>query len=176
MHTQMYGDSHRGMRELVKDLIIAGHLSQGNGRHNKPVGSPGYGVSGHAEAAVHAAARLYFGQLQDDHALVKLDFRNAFNSVPRCWKLWFLVIYIPLSILCTPHLGAWLWLYALPISRLGLRMDDNTVGIAMGLHLGSTLCRPHDCQHCGAEVDHLATHGLSCKNSEGCHYRHGAIT
>ena len=42
----------------------------------------GYGVSGGAEAAVHAA-RLYFGQLQDNHALVKLDFRNAFNSVHR---------------------------------------------------------------------------------------------
>ena len=42
----------------------------------------GYGVSGGAEAAVHAA-RIYLGQLQDDHALVKLDFRNAFNSVHR---------------------------------------------------------------------------------------------
>ena len=67
------------------------------------------------------------------------------------------------------------WLHALPISSLGLRMDDNTVRIAVGLRLGSTLCRPHDCQHCGAEVDHRATHGLSCKNSEGRHYRHGAI-
>ena len=24
-------------------------------------------------------------------------------------------------------------------------------------------------------MDHLATHGFSCKKSEGCHYRHGAI-
>ena len=67
------------------------------------------------------------------------------------------------------------WLHALPISSLGLRMDDNTVRIAVGLRLGSALCRPHDCQHCGAEVDRLAVHGLSCKNSEGRHYRHGAI-
>ena len=37
---------------------------------------------GGAEAAVHAA-RIHLGQLQDDHALVKLDFRNAFNSVHR---------------------------------------------------------------------------------------------
>ena len=43
------------------------------------------------------------------------------------------------------------WLHAFPISILGLRMDDNTVRIAMGLRLGSTLCRPHVCQHCGAE-------------------------
>ena len=67
------------------------------------------------------------------------------------------------------------WLHALPISSLGLRMDDNTVRVAVGLRLGSTLSRPDGCQHYGAEVDHLATHGLSCKNSEGHHYRHGAI-
>ena len=67
------------------------------------------------------------------------------------------------------------WLHALPISSLGLRMDDNTVRVAMGLRLGSTLCRPHTCQHCGANVDQRATHGLSCKKSEGRHYRHGAI-
>ena len=42
----------------------------------------GYGISGGAEAAVHAT-RLYFNQLQPDHALIKLDFRNAFKSVRR---------------------------------------------------------------------------------------------
>ena len=50
-----------------------------------------------------------------------------------------------------------------PISSLGLRMDDNTISVAVGLHLGSTLCRPHSCQHCGVEVDYLATHRLSCR-------------
>ena len=45
----------------------------------------------------------------------------------------------------------------------------------MGLRLGSTLCRPHTCQHCGADVNHLATHGLSCKKSKGRHHRHAAI-
>ena len=45
----------------------------------------------------------------------------------------------------------------------------------MGLHLGSTLCRPLSCQHCWAEVDHLATHGLSCRKSEGCHLSHVAV-
>jgi len=67
------------------------------------------------------------------------------------------------------------WHHALPISSLGLRMDDNTVRVAVGLRLGSALCRPHTCQHCGANVDQLATHGLSCKKSEGRHYCHGAI-
>lgn len=32
------------------------------------------------EAAVHEG-RLYLSQLQPDHALIKLDFKNAFNSV-----------------------------------------------------------------------------------------------
>ena len=67
------------------------------------------------------------------------------------------------------------WLHALPISSVGLRMDDNTVRVAVGLRLGSTLCRPHTCQHCGGDMNHLATHGLSCKKSEGRHHRHAAI-
>ena len=58
------------------------------------------------------------------------------------------------------------WLHALPISSLGLRMDDHTVRIAVGLRLGSALCRPHDCQHCGTEVDHLAIHGLAAKTAK----------
>ena len=67
------------------------------------------------------------------------------------------------------------WLQALPVSSLGLRMDDTTVRVAVGLRLGSPLCRPHTCHHCGAEVDHLATHGLSCRWSEGRHFRHAAL-
>ena len=41
--------------------------------------------------------------------------------------------------------------------------------------LGTTLCRPHACLHCGAEVNHLGTHGLSCVRSEGRHHRHAAL-
>ena len=67
------------------------------------------------------------------------------------------------------------WLQALPVSPLGLRMDDTTVRVAVGLCLGSPLCRPHTCHHCGAEVGHLATHGLSCRWSEGRHFRHAAL-
>ena len=63
-----------------------------------------------------------------------------------------------------------MWLSALPISSLGLRMDDQTVRVAVGLRLGTPLCQPHTCCHCGAEVDCLATHGLSCKWSGGRHY------
>eukprot|EP00731_Ephydatia_muelleri_P010733 Em0005g1319a len=67
------------------------------------------------------------------------------------------------------------WLNALPISSLGLRMDDTTVRISMSLRLGLPLCRSHTCQHCGAEVSQSATHGLSCKRSAGRHYRHSAV-
>ena len=67
------------------------------------------------------------------------------------------------------------WLQALPVSSLGFRMDDNTIRVAGGLRLGSPLCRPHICHHCGAEVDHLTTHGLSCRWSEGCHFRHASL-
>ena len=73
----------------------------------------------------------------------------------------------------TKEAGA--WLNTLPISSLGLRMDDATIRVAIGLRLGSSLCRPHSCAHCGAEVDHLATHGLSCRWSEGRHHRHAAL-
>ena len=62
-----------------------------------------------------------------------------------------------------------------PISTLGLRMDDNTIKVATGLRLGTTLCRPHSCIHCGEEVDNLATHGLSCRWSEGHHHRHAEM-
>ena len=72
-----------------------------------------------------------------------------------------------------PEAGA--WLQALPISALGLRMDDDTVRIAVALRLGLPICTPHTCQHCGVRVDAFAHHGLSClKNSGRCH-RHAAV-
>ena len=67
------------------------------------------------------------------------------------------------------------WLHALPVSSLGLRMEDDVVRIAVGLRLSVPLCRPHRCCHCRGEVDELATHGLSCVKSIGRHSRHAAI-
>ena len=61
------------------------------------------------------------------------------------------------------------WLRALPVSSLGLRMDDNTVRIAVALLLGTPVCRPHQCQHCSAMVDEFGRHTLSCRQSEGRH-------
>ena len=42
----------------------------------------GYGVRGGAEAAAHAA-RLYLQDLDPDKAILKLDFKNTFNSIHR---------------------------------------------------------------------------------------------
>ena len=67
------------------------------------------------------------------------------------------------------------WLNVLPVSSLGLRMDDDTIRVAVGLRLGTSLCNPHICRQCGAEVDILGTHGLSCSRSQGRHFRHAAL-
>ena len=67
------------------------------------------------------------------------------------------------------------WLQALPIPSIGLRMDNDTVRVAAALRLGSTICRPHACQHCGSEVDHFGVHGLSYRMCEGRHFRHSVL-
>ena len=40
----------------------------------------------------------------------------------------------------------------LPVSALGLRVDDDTVRVAVGLRLGTAICGPHSCQRCGSAV------------------------
>ena len=42
----------------------------------------GYGIKGGCEAAVHSV-KLYLDTLNPNQALLKLDFRNAFNSIRR---------------------------------------------------------------------------------------------
>jgi len=63
------------------------------------------------------------------------------------------------------------WLYALPISACGLRLDDEAIRIAVGLRLGLELCQVHTCP-CGHTVDTRGTHGLSCRQSVGRTARH----
>ena len=71
-----------------------------------------------------------------------------------------------------PHSGA--WLHALPITSCGLRLDNESIRIAVGLRLGVNLCEPHTCP-CGAQVNASGTHGLSCKRSKGKMPRHQQI-
>ena len=58
------------------------------------------------------------------------------------------------------------------LTALGLRMDDHTLRVAVGLRLGTTIVAPHQCQHCGEEVDCYGTRGLSLsqrgKASQAC--------
>ena len=67
------------------------------------------------------------------------------------------------------------WLHALPLSNLGLHLDEDYVRIAVGLRLSTPLCAPHHCQRCGQSVDPLGRHGLSCRRSKGRHPRHAAL-
>ena len=66
------------------------------------------------------------------------------------------------------------WLYALPLSGCGLRLDDRAVHIAAGLRLGANICEPHQCP-CGATVDIKGLHGLSCKGVSGRSLRHHSL-
>ena len=68
-----------------------------------------------------------------------------------------------------------IWLNALPLSSLGLRMDDSTFQIAVSLRLGLAFCKPHSCHHCGCEVTAFATHGLNCVKSQGRYHRHSSL-
>ena len=71
-----------------------------------------------------------------------------------------------------PHAGD--WLYALPISNCGLRLDDGTIRVAVGLRFGINLWQPHPCC-CGTLVDCRDTHGLARKLSSGRQARHRPI-
>ena len=71
------------------------------------------------------------------------------------------------GLLATSRKESGAWLNALPVSTLGLRLYDETMCLAVGLRLGTPLCRPHECSNCGTMVDDLVTHGLSCRFSEG---------
>jgi len=71
-----------------------------------------------------------------------------------------------------PHSGD--WLNALPISRCGLRLDNEAIRVAVGLRLGSDLCMSHQCP-CGALVEINGIHGLSCKKNNARIMRHGAL-
>ena len=67
------------------------------------------------------------------------------------------------------------WLNAPPISALGLRLDDESVRIAIGLRIGAPLCFPHRCVKSGSQVESSGLHGLSCMGSSGRHPRHNAL-
>ena len=66
------------------------------------------------------------------------------------------------------------WLNAIPIATLGLKLDNNSLRVAVGLRLGTKLCEPHKCI-CGVLVDPWGHHGLSCKNAKGTNSHHAHV-
>ena len=74
---------------------------------------------------------------------------------------------------CEKESGA--WLTAPPISAVGLRMDDETIRVATGMRVGSSLSEPHSCKNCGKSVDESGLHGLSCWKSQGRRARHSEL-
>ena len=68
------------------------------------------------------------------------------------------------------------WLNALPISSLRLRMDNNTIRVAVGsIMICTQLCKLQMYYHCGSKVDGFGIHGLSCRWSEGRHHHHSSL-
>ena len=96
-----------------------------------------------------------------------MDFNGYISSVRSSFRI------CSNSICLLPEAGA--WLSALPKSSLGLHMENEVVRIAVGLRLGASLCNPHQCIHCQAEVDQVGAHGLACRYSKGCHACHSSI-
>ena len=64
------------------------------------------------------------------------------------------------------------WLNALPLPKMGLKLDRAEIRIACGLRLGSAVVDPHKCHNCGETVTKLGRHGLSCKKAKGTQSRH----
>ena len=66
------------------------------------------------------------------------------------------------------------WLFAHPISFCGLRMCDETIRVAFGLHLGLNLCKARNCP-CDELMSNQGIHGLSCKRRAGRSSRHHQV-
>ena len=66
------------------------------------------------------------------------------------------------------------WLHALPTPTLGTLLDDECLRITVALRVGAQICQQHRCR-CGAMVDTLGHHPLSCRYSAGRLPRHAAL-
>ena len=71
-----------------------------------------------------------------------------------------------------PASGA--WLNAVPSSSTGTLLDDESTRISIALRLGLPVCSPHTCR-CGARIDQLGLHPLSCSRSSGRLPRHHGL-
>ena len=71
-----------------------------------------------------------------------------------------------------PHSGD--WLFSLPISAYGLRMDDEAIRVAVAVRLGIDPGSAHTCR-CGANIDPSGFHSLVCRHVPGRAARHHAL-
>ena len=72
-----------------------------------------------------------------------------------------------------PESGA--WLQDLPVSFLGLRLDDSVMRVCFALRFGLATCVQHSCRNCSAAMDRLGHHGLVCKKGGGRYHCHAAV-
>ena len=61
-----------------------------------------------------------------------------------------------------------------PCKNIGLKLDDQQLGILIGLRLGANKCVAHTC-HCGKRVERDGLHGLSCTKSASRFSRHTTL-
>lgn len=94
--------------------------------------------------------RLAWDSIFDSRHLTD-QFRSFASSMFAAW-------------LCTESKEAGAWLNALPIVSIGLRMEPDVFHVAIGLRLGLSVGIS---RNCGAEVDQLGLHGLTC-SGRGC--------
>ena len=69
---------------------------------------------------------------------------------------------------------AGVWLNAIPVPSLGLKLDNESLRISVALRLGVEVAMPYTCV-CGTPVQGYATHGLDCRKTSGKHARHSAV-
>jgi len=72
-----------------------------------------------------------------------------------------------------PHSGH--WLLALLITSCGLRLDDESVHVAVSMRLGINLCETHVCHGCGSQVDPRGLHCFICKHVTGRTARYQSV-
>jgi hypothetical protein len=89
----------------------------------------GVGVRGGVEAAVHAA-RIYVNHLDDDSLIVKLDFRNAFNTIRRDRILEAAASSLP---------EVYFYIYATYAASSHLIFDNHIIESAEGVQQGDPL-------------------------------------
>src|ERR1043165_2982965 len=62
----------------------------------------------------------------------------------------------------------------MPLSCIGLKIDNAATRIAVGLRLGAPLVKTHKCI-CGSTVTNDGHHGIACQKSAGRHSRHSQV-